>query len=94
MSEDKNTELKQGAIEPEASEGADELVAVEAAGTDIGAVGALERIATLIRQQLDAPEAPVFATGGDAPFFLRHLPHLLTPAPPMLTLRGTAVAKA
>ena len=67
---------------------------VIAAGTDIGAVGARERIATLIRQQLDAPEAPVFATGGDAPFFLRHLPHLLTPAPPMLTLRGTAVAKA
>lgn len=60
------------------------------AGTDLGAVGAVSHLATMMRRQLDAPDAPVFATGGDAPFFLRHLPHLLTPAPPMLTLRGTA----
>lgn len=35
MSEDKNTEVEQDAIEPEAIEGADELAAVESAGTDI-----------------------------------------------------------
>lgn len=35
MSEDKNTEVEQAAIEPEAIEGADELAAVEFAGTDI-----------------------------------------------------------
>ena len=35
MSEDKNTEVEQAAIEPEAIEGADELAAVEPAGTDI-----------------------------------------------------------
>ena len=35
MSEDKNTEVEQAAIEPEAIEGADELAAVESAGTDI-----------------------------------------------------------
>ena len=35
MSEDKNTEVERAAIEPEAIEGADELAAVEPAGTDI-----------------------------------------------------------
>ena len=35
MSEDKNTEVEQAAIEPEAIEDADELAAVEPAGTDI-----------------------------------------------------------
>ena len=35
MSEDKNTKVEQAAIEPEAIEGADELAAVEPAGTDI-----------------------------------------------------------
>ena len=35
MSEDKNTEVEQAAIEPEAIEDADELAAVESAGTDI-----------------------------------------------------------
>ena len=35
MSEDKNIEVEQAAIEPEAIEGADELAAVEPAGTDI-----------------------------------------------------------
>lgn len=35
MSEDKNTEVEQDAIEPEAIEGADELAVVESAGTDI-----------------------------------------------------------
>ena len=38
MSEDKNTEVEQAAIEPEAIEGADELAAVEPAGTDIDLV--------------------------------------------------------
>lgn len=35
MSEDKNTEVEQAAVEPEAIEGAGELAAVEPAGTDI-----------------------------------------------------------
>lgn len=39
MSEDKNTEVEQAAIEPEAIEGADELAAVEPAGTDIDLAG-------------------------------------------------------
>ena len=33
-----------------------------------------------------------FTTGGDAPYFLENIPEL-TPAPPLLTIRGIATSK-
>ena len=59
------------------------------AGCDGGILGAVRYLVEATRRELAAPACPVFATGGDAPFFLRHLEELV-PAPADFTLRGLA----
>ncbi len=59
------------------------------AGCDGGSLGAVRYLVEATRRELAAPACHVFATGGDAPFFLRHLTEL-TPAPADFTLRGLA----
>ena len=61
------------------------------AGTDLGIIGTAKLLIAETRRALNAPDCTVFATGGDAPYFLRHLPEL-TPAPQLLTLRGVLTA--
>ncbi|HPY89251.1 MAG TPA: type III pantothenate kinase [Lentisphaeria bacterium] len=63
-----------------------------AAGIDRGIVGAVREIVAATRRELESADCPVLVTGGDAPFFTRHLPEL-TPAPDLFTLRGIATAK-
>lgn len=62
-----------------------------AAGTDLAGIGALRELLSRTQQQLHEKYA-VFATGGDAPYFLRALPDVLDPAPPLLTLTGVKLA--
>ncbi len=57
-------------------------------GMDLGLIGALQRIVGDIRTAIGRPDCPVFTVGGDAPYFLRHLPNLLPPGAPLFTLRG------
>ncbi|MFA4943184.1 MAG: type III pantothenate kinase [Lentisphaeria bacterium] len=59
------------------------------AGTDLAAVGAIQHVLDAMRRELGAPDCPVLATGGDAPFFRAALPWL-RPAPEPFTLRGIA----
>lgn len=59
------------------------------AGCDGGILGAVRHLVEATRRELAAPACPVLVTGGDAPFFLRHLAEL-TPAPADFTLRGLA----
>ena len=61
------------------------------AGIDLGAIGSVRQIVAETRQMLNALECKVFTTGGDAPFFLENIPEL-TPAPPLLTIRGIATS--
>ncbi|MBR5077249.1 MAG: type III pantothenate kinase [Victivallales bacterium] len=61
------------------------------AGIDLGAIGSVRQIIAETRQLLNALECKVFATGGDAPFFLENIPEL-TSAPPLLTIRGIATS--
>lgn len=58
-----------------------------AAGTDLGSVGALHELISRTVARLH-DNYTIYATGGDAPYFLKALPELLTPAPPLLTLQG------
>ncbi len=62
-----------------------------AAGTDLGSVGALHEILSRTTDILHE-EYTIYATGGDAPYFLKSLPELLKPAPPLLTLQGVVCA--
>ena len=62
-----------------------------AAGTDLAGVGALRELLSRTRQQVRG-KYKVFATGGDAPYFLRALPEILDAAPPLLTLIGVKLA--
>ena len=62
------------------------------AGTDLGVIGTARLLISETRRALNAPDCTIFATGGDAPYFLRHLPEL-TPAPSLLTLRGILTAQ-
>ena len=57
------------------------------AGTDLGIIGTAKLLIAETRRALNAPDCTIFATGGDAPYFLRHIPEL-TPAPELVTLRG------
>jgi type III pantothenate kinase len=57
------------------------------AGTDLGIIGAVQLILDRTRVELNAPECPVIALGGDADFFVRHIPGI-TLGPQDLTLRG------
>ena len=59
------------------------------AGVDLGLLGAVSRILEVSRRELSTSDCEVLAIGGDAPFFLRHLPGL-RPAPTAFTLRGLA----
>lgn len=59
------------------------------AGIDLGLLGAVSRILEASRRELGCPDCEVLAVGGDAPFFLRHLPGL-QPGPTAFTLRGLA----
>ena len=62
-----------------------------AAGTDPASVGALREV--LLHTLECLPDRHiVYATGGDAPYFLRALPDLLVPAPVHLTLHGVRLA--
>lgn len=62
-----------------------------AAGTDLGSVGALHELLLRTVAQLHE-DYTIYATGGDAPYFLKALPDLLKPAPPLLTLQGVTLA--
>lgn len=59
------------------------------AGVDLGVLGAVQRIVADSRATLGAPDCPVVAVGGDAPFFCQHLPGLV-PGDELFTLRGLA----
>ena len=61
------------------------------AGTDLGSVGALHELLSRTVAQLH-DDYTIYATGGDAPYFLKALPDLLQPAPPLLTLQGVSLA--
>ncbi|MBO4512443.1 MAG: type III pantothenate kinase [Victivallales bacterium] len=62
-----------------------------AAGTDLGSVGALHELLSRTVEQLHE-DYTIYATGGDAPYFLKALPDLLKPAPSFLTLQGVKLA--
>ena len=62
-----------------------------AAGTDLAGVGALRELISRTQQQVQG-KYKVFATGGDASYFLRALPEMLDAAPPLLTLLGVKLA--
>jgi len=62
-----------------------------AAGTDLASVGALREVLSRTLECLPEKHM-VYATGGDAPYFLRALPGLLVPAPGHLTLHGVRLA--
>ncbi|MBQ7178131.1 MAG: type III pantothenate kinase [Victivallales bacterium] len=62
-----------------------------AAGTDLGSVGALHELLSRTVSQLHE-DYTIYATGGDASYFLKALPYLLKPAPPLLTLQGVKLA--
>ena len=66
-------------------------MAAIAAGTDLASVGALREVLSRTVAQLHESYS-IYATGGDAPFFLKALPELLIPAPPLLTLHGVTLA--
>ena len=61
------------------------------AGIDLGAIGSIRQIVDETRKMLNALDCKIFTTGGDALFFLENLPEL-TPAPPLLTIRGIATS--
>ncbi len=60
-----------------------------AAGTDLAAIGALREILSGTIQRLEPEKFTIYATGGDAGYFLAALPSILRPAPELLTLHGT-----
>ena len=62
------------------------------AGVDLGAIGCVRQLVTETRKLLNALDCKIFTTGGDAPYFLQNIPEL-TPAPPLLTIRGIATSK-
>ena len=55
--------------------GADTVAALTA-GIDLGIVGAVEKLLVVTCQELQLEEAVVLATGGDAAFFIHHIPGL------------------
>jgi type III pantothenate kinase len=59
------------------------------AGTDLGTLGAVQLILDRTRSEIGASECPVIALGGDADFFVRHLPGIAA-GPRDFTLRGIA----
>ena len=61
------------------------------AGIDLGVIGGVRQIIAETREMLNALDCKVFVTGGDAPYFLGNIPEL-TPAPPLLTIRGIAAS--
>lgn len=61
------------------------------AGVDLGVLGTIRQLIAETRQEMDATDCPVLVTGGDARFFLEHLPEL-SAAPDLLTIRGIALA--
>ena len=62
-----------------------------AAGTDLAGVGALRELLSRTQQQVHG-KYKVFATGGDASYFLKALPEIMDAAPPLLTLLGVKLA--
>lgn len=62
------------------------------AGIDLALLGALDRILSDTRRQPGFDSAPAIIVGGDATFFIAHLPGL-TPGPATLTLQGVALAQ-
>jgi type III pantothenate kinase len=60
-----------------------------AAGVDVGALGAAERIVKALRAGIGEPDCLVLAVGGDAPFFVQRVPGLQA-GPDDLTLQGVA----
>ncbi|OGV72876.1 MAG: hypothetical protein A3K18_19400 [Lentisphaerae bacterium RIFOXYA12_64_32] len=60
-----------------------------AAGVDVGALGAAERIVNALRQGIGELDCPVLAVGGDAAFFVRGVTGLQA-GPDDLTLQGVA----
>ena len=59
------------------------------AGTDLAIIGAVQFLLDNSRAELEGADGPVIVTGGDAAFFLSHIPGLMS-APPDFTLRGLA----
>ena len=61
------------------------------AGVDGGILGSVRELISQTRSELGKP-CPILATGGDADFFLRWLPEILTPAPELMTIKGILYA--
>ena len=57
------------------------------AGTDAAVLGAVNHLLRRSQQTLGAPDCPVLAVGGDAPYFATHLPQVQL-GPTDFTLRG------
>ncbi|MBT3289192.1 MAG: type III pantothenate kinase [Victivallales bacterium] len=57
------------------------------AGTDAAILGAVGRLVRRSQQALAAPDCPVLAVGGEAPYFAKHLPQVEL-GPTDFTLRG------
>jgi type III pantothenate kinase len=57
------------------------------AGTDAAILGAVGHLVQRSQQALAAPDCPVLAVGGDAPYFAKHLPQVEL-GPTDFTLRG------
>jgi type III pantothenate kinase len=57
------------------------------AGTDTAVLGAVRHLIEASKEELGAPDCPVFAVGGDAPYFACHLPEVQL-GPQDFTLRG------
>ncbi len=58
------------------------------AGIDLGVLGAVDMLVRATIRQAGFEDCTVVATGGDADFFVGHLPTLLQPAPADFTLLG------
>ncbi len=64
-------------------------------GIGLGILGLAQHLLTESRRELRAPNCPVLVTGGDACYFLDHLPlSNIEAAPPHLTLLGLAAVSA
>ena len=68
--------------------GTDTVAAIQA-GVDRAAVAAVRELVTATVRELEEPDCPVLITGGDAGFYLPHLPGVAA-APEPFTLTGVA----
>lgn len=62
-----------------------------ASGVDLGVIGAVKELMAATRMELNMPDCRFLSAGGDAPYFLEHIPEL-EKGQELLTLRGVAAA--